>query len=89
LKIRLGFFLGEWMLDRRIGLPYYQQILIKNPKTAVVRNLFRKAILDTPGIVSVNDLLVDYSPGARTLDVSFSAKTDGGENLTFDERFIL
>ena len=29
LDTRLQFFLGEWFLDQRLGIPYYEDILIK------------------------------------------------------------
>lgn len=89
IRIRLQFFLGEWMLDTRLGIPYFQHVLIKNPKTAVVRGILRKAIQETPGVVSVSDLLVDYAPTTRQMTVSFSAATDTGEPLTFTEEFII
>lgn len=89
LRIRLGFFLGEWMLDRRLGVPYFQHVLIKNPKTSVVRGILRKVILRTPGVLTVSDLLVTYEPTTRIMSVSFTAQVTGDVTLNFDEEFII
>ncbi len=36
ILIRLRWFLGEWIFNTSFGMPYYSQILIKNPNTAVI-----------------------------------------------------
>lgn len=83
LRIRMQFFLAEWFLDTREGIPYYRDILIKNPNLAVVRDVFRKAIITTPGIVEVEDLTVTLDTKTRTATVSFRATMDTGEILVF------
>lgn len=89
LRIRLRMFLGEWFLDTRQGIPYFRNILIKNPRTNVVRSIFRQAILTTPGVTGLDKLVLDFDNSLRQLDVSFDAVTDTGEILTFDEVFII
>lgn len=76
--IRLQFFLGEWYLDTRLGVPYYQQILGKKPRIQAVKGIFRDAILTTPGIQSVFQLEIDFVSATRTLTVSFRAETVEG-----------
>ena len=39
ILIRLRWFLGEWIFNTSFGMPYYSQILIKNPSTAVIEQL--------------------------------------------------
>ena len=41
---RLGIFLGEWFLDNTIGVPYFQQVLVKtrHKESAVLIDNFTK-----------------------------------------------
>lgn len=87
LKIRLQFFLGEHFLDTRLGIPFYREVLTKNPNLRLVRSMFKDAIEDTPGIATVDDMQLDIDAG-RTLTITFSATTDTGEALIY-EPFII
>jgi len=73
LRIALRLFLGEWFLNRRIGVPYYRDVFVKNPKVDLVRVLFRRCILANANVEAVSRLDLDYDPGARTLVVDFEA----------------
>jgi len=88
---RLKLFVGEWFLDLREGVPYYRDVLVKNPNLPLVRSLFRRVILDTPGVLSVAkiDIVVDFT--TRTAQVVFQAICDGGkiEVKPGDERFLV
>ncbi len=75
---RLKTYLGEWFLDNRIGLPFYQQILVKNPDQGVIDGILQNAILDTPGIVSLNKYLATLERGTRKLTVAFTATATSG-----------
>lgn len=88
IRVRLQFFQGEWFLDRRIGVPYFQRILGQKPRLSVLKAIFRKAILTTPGVLSVSDLTVSYDGTSRVIEVSFSASTTEGE-ITFDRELIV
>lgn len=72
LRIKLETFLGEWFLDTQVGVPYYRDILLKNPDLSIIRGLFRKILLDDPDVDSVPrlDLELDAS---RLLKVEFDA----------------
>lgn len=91
IRARLRFFLGEWFLDTRQGMPYFQRILKKHPRMPVVNALFRKAIRTTPGVKSVDSLTVKIAHrNARVGSVDFRATLDDGLILTAtDEPFIV
>lgn len=78
LAARFQFFKGEWFLDQRQGLPYFRDVFVKNPNLDLIRSLFQKVIVDTPGIASVSNLQLVFDPGARTLAFSFTAKLKNG-----------
>lgn len=75
---RLSFFWREWFLDNTQGLPFYQQILIKNPDLAKIDALFINVILGTPGIESLLSYSFDLNTVTRTLTVKFKANTSSG-----------
>lgn len=87
VAIRLQFFQGEWFLDQRVGIPYFQQVLVKAPNLTAVRSLLRDAVTTTPGVIAI--VKFDLELGVdRTLRVDFDASTDEGP-LSFDRELIL
>lgn len=78
VRIRLRTFLGEWFADTTVGTPWLQSILIKNPDPSVLSSVFRKRILGTPGVSSLNSLDLAYDRANRKLTVRFSATCDFG-----------
>jgi hypothetical protein len=75
---RLRIYLGEWFLDNTIGLPFFQQILVKNPDKATIDGYIQDQILATPGVVQLNSYAATIDATARTLSISFSALTTSG-----------
>lgn len=82
-KLRNKFLLGkgEWFLDTRLGVPYFEQIMIKNPNTEIIKQIFRQVILKTDGISSVDSVEISVS-AERELSFSFRAVADSGAVIT-------
>jgi hypothetical protein len=91
LNIRLSWIKGEWYLDTRIGVPYYEKIWIKNPNRIVIQNLFAETALTIDGIVEVVRMDLDLVGSTRRLNVTnFQVRSDGLETpLTVPNPFIL
>lgn len=89
LRIRYRFFLGEWFLDVRQGIPYYERILIKNPEFADVNAILREVALTTPGVAEVDRFDSEFDGASRELRVDLWARSDTGEPIEFSEPFIL
>ena len=89
LRIRLKFFLGEWFLDTRLGVPYYQEILKKGAKLTVVQEVLRVVILSTPGIIEILSFSFDLVSVTRSLSLDLRAKITGDEVLDFNEELIV
>ena len=70
---RLQTFAGEVFLDLGIGLPYFEEILGKHPFPRI-EEIFRNAILETPGVAGLESFSVTKT--GRALAVSFRASTD-------------
>lgn len=88
LLLRLRFFKGEWFLDTRLGMPYFQKLLGVKPNASVVKNIFRTAIQNTPGVLTINDLSVDYNGQTRAVRVGFRVQAEDGE-LVFNKDLIV
>ncbi len=75
IEQRLKTFLGEWFLDLSTGVPYFQEILKKNPNIQIVDGLFKQTILDTPGVIELMQFELDLNAADRTLKVECSVRT--------------
>lgn len=90
VRVRFKFFAGEWFLDRRLGVPYYRDILIKNPDRLVVSAVFRKVLTLTLGVQKVNAFSAVLETLTRTLTADFDASlSDGTKIVATAEPFIL
>jgi hypothetical protein len=82
LENRLKTFKGEWFLDPDLGLPFFDDIKKKNPDVSILNAIFTAAILETPGVVSIEKLTFEINSAARELYVNFAAITTEGETIT-------
>lgn len=73
LRQRFAMVKGEWFLDQRLGLPYREFLLVKNPSVALVSTLVRRVILDTPGFASVPKIAASVDKRRRELSINFEA----------------
>lgn len=89
VRVRIGLAAGEVFSDREVGIPY-----VPNPDAGVearaailgqafdepkARAAFRREILTTPGVTDIPTLLFAFDPSARTLSVTFVARTRWGD----------
>ena len=88
LNLRLQFFRGEWFLDTRQGIPYFEEVLRKAPDLNVVQSLLREAIETTPGVLGISEFSLDYDGVTRTLSLDFRATTTDGP-LEFTAAFVI
>jgi hypothetical protein len=88
---RLRFFLGEWFLDRRQGVPYFEKVFVENPDISFLTSLYRRIILDTRGVGGIESLALSFDRQTRALLVSFTVRlADSTETITVTkEPFIL
>ncbi len=73
LRQRLKFFLAEWFLDQRLGVPYFQKIFVENPDLPLLTTLYSRIVVGTPGVASVESLVLRFDRKTRILYVSFVA----------------
>jgi hypothetical protein len=75
---RLRFFLGEWFLDNTQGVPYFQQILIKNPDQSKVDAIFSNIIMGTPGVQTLTSYSFAIDTTNRIFSVAFRCTSTSG-----------
>lgn len=79
LQNKFLFGKGEYFLDTREGIPYFEKIFVKNPDVLAIRQLFRSLILATRGVKNVLELSVTNDPATRKGSFSFRAVADNGK----------
>ena len=78
ILITLRFWLGEWFLDTREGVPYLEYVLIKNPNMSHIRQILTEKIQSVEGVKSIVSLNFDFRRVTRELYVDFEIDTDYG-----------
>jgi len=78
IKITLLAFLGEWFLDVTFGVPYLEEILIKNPRMSSIESILRAHITDVPDVTRINYLALSWDRKSRVLAVEFACETNLG-----------
>lgn len=76
--ITLRFWLGEWFLDTRQGVPYLEYVLIKNPNMSHIRQILTEKIQSVEGVKSIVSLNFDFRRVTRELYIDFEVDTDYG-----------
>jgi hypothetical protein len=86
LDTKYRFFLGEWFLDARLGVPYFRDVLVKNPDMRVVRSLMERVAIADPGVDAVTQLDVTLDTQTRVLTVAFECVLIDGSVLNLEVR---
>jgi hypothetical protein len=69
---------GEWYLDETVGVPYLEQVFVRNPDLVLIRASVATEILDVPGVARLTQLNLTFTPGSRTLTIDFELLADEG-----------
>lgn len=76
LDLRLQLVRGEFYLDQRVGIPYFEQVWRKNPSITALQLIFRRAIEECPGVIELRELRIEVGTN-REAEVFFTAQIDG------------
>ena len=75
---RLKTFFGEWFLNTKIGVPYFQHILKKNYNPVIVDSVLKKETIETPGIIRITKFELDIETTTRELTLIARASSEDG-----------
>lgn len=81
LQQTLQVWLGEWFLNNTVGIPFKQQILVKNPNIDLVQADILNAASAVPGVATINNLALDYDVSNRSLTISMNGTDTNGQTL--------
>lgn len=85
LKVKLLFFRGEWYADGDEGIPFIEEIYVKNPDLSIIDDLFKTQILDTEGIAEITEYESRFDAKTRILNLSFKCITFDGLPIIFND----
>jgi len=88
-QIRAGaqIWTGTISWDPDAGLPMIGTILVKGPDFRVITQIFRQFLLDTDGVLSVDELSVSLDRPSRRLTVRFRVTCEDGESASDEVAF--
>lgn len=78
IKHRLQTFRGECFLDREVGVPYFSEVLKKNPDLGRIRALLASVVSGVEGVAKILSLEVLLDHATRQLTVNFRAQASDG-----------
>lgn len=76
---RLRTFYGEYLADRRVGLPYLAWAQQKPPRTDAIGAVIRATIAATTGVVRVSDWSGTFDVATRALTFTGTIHTSFGD----------
>src|SRR5690554_1576648 len=82
IRRRLLLHRGEWILDRRVGVPYVRWREQKPPRLENISAFVRGLITTTPGVVRLTEFKAAFAQGV--VEISGRIFVAGGEELTFE-----
>ena len=82
VKIRLQWFFEEGRCAPDYGLPYFDEVFVKNPNTDRIAQLIREEASKVADVTEVRDVRVTYDKTTRNAAISFTIVTD---DATFTE----
>jgi hypothetical protein len=83
IRVRYQTFLGEWFLDGRVGVPWFQELLGNKSLTDDRLNfVLRRVLATTPGVAQILSFHVTKASAQnRTVELDWSARLDSGRIL--------
>ncbi len=75
INILLRWFEGEWQWDDEQGLPYFDDLFIKNPNTDSFEDAVRDKLYEIDEIIDIPELNIEYGED-RVAKISYTVVTD-------------
>lgn len=81
ISIRLRWFLNEWKFNKNAGVPYYEEIFVKQYDIENVKQLLEEEILSVDEVDEISSLEASVDIENRALSVSCSVVLTDGEEV--------
>lgn len=82
LKVKLLLFKGEWFLNINYGVPYYQEVFVRQSSKDKVDDIFRAQIASEDGVVDLLSYSSVFNTSTRSFAVTASVMAESGEIQT-------
>ncbi len=79
LKVRLQFFKNEWFLDTAPGVPFFEDIFVKNPNVPNIDSVIKAQIIDTPEVEEILEFNSSFNNSTRQYTLNFKVRSVYGE----------
>ena len=76
VRIRLLWFLPEWRFAPEFGVPYFEEILVKNPNLERIRRIIRDKVMSVDDVTDARNISVILDKPTRTAKVTLEVVTD-------------
>ena len=76
VRIRLLWFFNEWRFAPQFGVPYFEEILIKNPNSLRVRSIIRNEAMSVEGVLDAINITVTLDKVTRKAVIVLDVVTD-------------
>jgi hypothetical protein len=71
VRIRLLWFFSEWRFAPSYGVPYYEEILIKNPDKERIKRIIREEAMSVKEVQDVKNIMLDINTSTRHARAAF------------------
>lgn len=78
VKVTLLAWAGEWLFDTAFGLPYREEIIVRDPNLEAIDARLRDIISNIEGIITILELFLSLDPISRILTVTSTLDTVEG-----------
>lgn len=75
VRSRLLFYFKEWYLDNSIGVPYFEEILVKPVDLENAESIIKQVILQTNGVESLTEFSSSFDKDELKLVIDAKVKT--------------
>lgn len=79
IAIKLRWFANEWKFNRNFGVPYYEDIFVKQYDLEYIRQLLEEEILSVEEVSGIKTLDLTVDNERRALSVSCEVLLKSGE----------
>lgn len=89
IDCRAGWFLGEWFLDQRKGVPYFRSIIGQRYDRRLLDTLYGRVLQKCPGVGLVKYCQTAFDNVNRKLAVAAAVQVTTGEVVPIEFKFDL
>jgi hypothetical protein len=75
VQIRLRWFLEEWRFAPDFGVPWFEEVLIKNPNDIRVKQIIREECMTVEGVTDARNITLTIDPVTRQAVIALAIVT--------------